>query len=326
MSYEIGRVRSIMIAAQPTFGVPATTGSFALALTGPAQFTPVVTKIQNTAALGSDYAVNDIEKTTRHAEANFEFKLDEDLAPLLFKQRFAITSVTGTEAGTYVHSLTFQNGTNSYYTLFLQDDLQQDYVVSDFLFDNHDITMDNDFVRFSSTGIGRFPTATAVTNVLSQPKEFVGRMVSYQDAHVPGTATATLALAITANIDFGLNSEDTRFALGSEELAVLRLTADTYMFNVSKLKSDTSRYDDYTANTMSQIVITAQSTDRFVASSTGTRPTIVMSVPRAKYENYTEEADLNELTKENFDLTALKPAAVNGTPMTLTITNATSAY
>lgn len=326
MGNAIARLRTMGIAAQPTFGTAAPSATYVLPLTNAPQFTVTVNRVLNEAALGSAYSINDMDKTTRFTTVPLEFKVDEDQFPLIFKQRFTITSITTTEATAYSHSLTFQNGTNTWYTLFLQDDNLQDYIVKDALFDNLDFTFDSDFVRVVSSVVGSYPTQSAVTNAITQPKEFVGRMVSYLDANVPGTVTTTTVLSMTGNIDFGLNSEDTRFALGTPDLAVLRLTGDKYMFNIKQLKADVTRYDEYENNTSKQFRVKAQSTDRFVGSTTATRPSIQFDIVRAKLENYTEEADLNELVTENFDLTALKPAGVATTPMSITVVNATASY
>lgn len=322
----IARLRTIGVAAQPTFGQAAPSASFVVPLTNAPQLTVTINKIMNNAALGSAYSLNDMEKTTRFTTVPLEFKVDEDQFPLLFKQRFTVTSVTASESTAYTHTLAFQNSTNTWYTLFLQDDNLEDYIVKDALFDNHDITFDQDFVRISASAVGAYPTQSAVTNAITQPKEFVGRMVSYLDDDVPGTVTATTVLSLSAKLDFGLNSDDTRYGLGNADLAVLRLTSDKYMFNVSRLKSDVTRYDDNENLTMKQSRILVQNTDRFVGSTTGTRPSIQFDIPRAKMENYTEEADLEELIRENFDLTALKPAGVSDTPMKITVVNATASY
>jgi hypothetical protein len=322
----IARLRTIGIAAQPTFGVPAPSASFVVPLTNAPQFQATVNKILNNAALGSSYQVNDVEKTTRFTTIPLEFKIDEDQFPLILKQRFTITTTTGSEATVFVHTLEYQNNTNTWYTLFLQDDNLEDYIVQNALFDNLDFTFDQDFVRVVSSAVGAYPTQSAVTNAITQPKEFVGRMVKYLDDNVPGTVTATAVLSLTANLDFGLNSEDTRFGLGSADLAVLRLTSDKFMFNVSKHKDDVSRYDDNENLTLKQLRILVENTDRFIAGATGTRPVIQFDVPRAKIENYTEEVDLEELVRENFDLTALKPAGVADTPMKITVVNAIDNY
>lgn len=326
MASTIGRLRTLGIAAQPTFGQAAPSASFVVPLTNAPMITTVVTKIMNEAALGSSYGVNDIEKTTRYSQLALEFKVDEDQFPLLLKQRFTITSVTASQSSAYVHTLAYSNNTNCYYTLFLNDDNNQDYVVRDALFDDHTISFDQDFVRVSTNVIGAYPTATAVSLTPSQPKEFVGRMVNYLADAVPGTVTASTALAVTANMDFGINSEDSRFGLGTTDLAVLKLTTDKYSFNVSRVKTDTTAYDDYNSNGSRQFRVLAMSTDRLVGSTIGTRPQIQFDVLRSRIENYTEEADLDELVKENFDLTAMKPYGVADTPLKVTVVNATASY
>lgn len=326
MANGIGRIRTIGIAAQPTFGVAAPTATFVLPVTNAPQFSTQVQKALNEAALGSAYMVNDIQNTVRLTEVPLEFKIDERHYPLLLKQRFTISSGTVSgETAAYTHTLSYSNNTNNWYTIFLQDDDRNDYIVKDALFDNLDHTFDNDYVRVSASVIGAYPTASAVTNAITQPNEFVGRMVSYQDADVPGTATASAVLTLAANLDFGLNSDETRFGLGSAELACLQLTADKYMLNVTRLKPDTGYYDDNEAGTTKQVTLTVQDTGRFV-SPTSTNPSITITVPRAKMETYTEEPDLDDLIRESFELTMLKPAGVSNTPMRVVVVNSVASY
>lgn len=326
MSNAIARLRMMGIAAQPTFGTAAVSATYIFPLTNAPVFNPKINQVSNEAALGSAYRVNDILGTTRFTDVPLEFKIDEDQVPLLLKQRFTIATTTTTEATAKSHALTYSNNTNTWYTLFLQDDNLQDFVVKNALFDSLNLTFDKDFVRASASVIGAYPTATAVTMSAVQPKEFVGRMVSYLDDDVPGTATATTVLSLSLNLDFGLNSEDTRFGLGSTDLAVLALTSDKFQTEVTRLKPDLNYYNDYEGKTMKQSQIVVQSLDRYVGSTTSTRPSITVTMPRLKIEDYAEEPDLEELTKEKFTMTMLKPAGVSGTPMSLTVVNQVTSY
>jgi len=326
MATTIGRLRTMGIAAQSVFGTRAATASFVIPLTNSPEFTTKINKVMNEAALGSAYTLNDIDRSTRFTEISLEFKVDEDQFPLFFKQRFTIASVTTTVSNVLRHTLSYTNNTNCWYTLFLQDSNLQNYVVQDALFDNHDITFDQDFVRFSSSLVGAYPSATSVINTVTQPKEFLGRMVSFLDAEATNTLTATTVLGITSSLEFGINSDATRFGLGSQDLAVLSLTSDKFMFNISQVKATTSRYVENETIPLKQLRVSMQSTDRFLSTTTLTRPAIQFDVPRAKMENYTEEGDLDELIKENFDLTALRTVGVAGTPMSLTVLNTTISY
>lgn len=326
MTNAIARLRTIGIAKQPTFGVPAPSATYVLPLLNAPVFNPNIGKAMNESALGSAYQLNDMVRTNRFTEVPLEFKIDEDQLPLLLRQRFSIASVTVSgETVAYAHTLSYQNTTQNWYTVFLQDDNRADYIVSNALFDNLDFTMDSDFLRATANLVGSYPTNSAVTNAITQPKEFVGRMVSFTSDDVPGTATATSVLSMTVSMDYGINSEDTRFNLGNQDLAALELTADKFMANVNRLKPDVTFYEDHESLTMKQFVVTAEDTSRFV-SPTSTRPSIAMTVPRAKMENYNEEVDLNELVREVFDLTFLKPVGVTGSPVSIVITNSVSGY
>lgn len=326
MSNGIGRLRTMGIAKQPTFGSPMPSATYVFPLLNAPQMNSTVNKALNNAALGSAYQINNIVNTTRFGQAPLEFKIDEDQMPLFLSQRFSISTVTVSgETVAYEHTLSYQNTTQNYFTLFLQDDQRQDYIMPNVLFDNLDFTFDNDFVRVNAEAIGSYPTQSAVTNAITQPSEFVGRMASYKDDDYPGTVTSSALLSLTANLDFGINSEDTRFGLGDDDLQALNLTSDKFMFTPVRLKPDVSYYDDNENGTMKQFTVTVVDTGRFV-SPTSTNPSILFTVPRAKFENYTENADLEENIQETFDLVALKQPGVSGTPMSVVIVNSVSSY
>ena len=326
MANGIGRLRKIGIAAQSTFGTAAPSATYVLPLTNAPVVNTMVNRVNNTASLGSSYQVNDMLSTTRMAEVPLEFKVDENQLPLVFKQRFSIASVTATTTGVYKHTLSYSDNTNCWYTIFMQDDNLQDYVVKDALLDNLDFTLDQDFVRVTANAIGAFPTQTNVVLTVTQPQEFVGRMVSFLQEDFGTAVTSTNILSGSLTFDFGINSEDSRYALGSIDAAVLRLTSDIYKLSVTKLKDDVSFYDDYVANTTKVLQLKIQSTDRWVGSGTLTRPLIQVDIPQAKIDTYTDEPDLEELTRETISLTALKQNGTANAPLALTIYNATASY
>lgn len=327
MSNAIGRLRTLGIAKQNTFNTAVTTATFVLPLTNAPQFNPQIQKVMNEASFGSAYRTNDMEWTNRMTEVPLEFKIDEDHLPLFFSQRFTISSGTVTgDANAYEHVLSYSNNTNNWFTLFLQDDNRKDYIVKNALFGNLDITFDTDFVRASATLMGNYPEISTVTNTIVQPKEFVGRMVNYQDVNAPGTVTATEVLNMNVNFEFGINDDASKYNIGSGDLSSLVLTSDDFNMPITRLKPNTLKYEDHENLTAKESRVIAENTDRFIDGTTITRPTIQIDVPRGKMEEYTEEPDLDELVRENYTLKMLKPAGVSGTPCSLTIKNNVASY
>jgi len=318
------RNRTIGIAKQPLFGTYAPSATHVLVLTEPAMFDAQVERLVNSSALGSSYMHNDMDWRNRFATASFDYKVDEDTFPLLFAQRFDVATTTTSQVGTHV--LTFGNNTNNYYTLFMQDDDIGDYVIGNALFETHTIALDQEYVRMTSSVIGAYPSASTVTNVISQPKEFVGRMVNYSEDDVPGTVTSTNILSAGMTFNFGINSTTTRFGVGSGDLQHLTLTQDEYMMNISKIKTNTSVYDDANALTTKQFRVVAENTDRYIEGQTITRPLIQFDVPRAKIDSYTENPSFEDVLQESFDARLLKPVGVSDAPIKITIKNHTLSY
>lgn len=328
MANGIGRLRTIGIAAQPTFGQAAASASYVLPLLNSPTISVTDQKINNDAVLGSAYMTNEVESGNRFSEVPLEFKVDEDHVPLLFKQRFSISSVTASgETAVYEHTLTFQNTTNSWYTIFMQDDQRQDYVVRDVLLNNLSWTFDGEFVRVSATAQGAAPTATAVTNTVVQPKEFVGRMVGFEYNDDGSAVTATRALTVSAEMTFGTNGEDTRFNLGNRDLGTHLLTQDEYQFTVTRNQEDRTNYDDYMANQAKQFEIVVENTDRFIAGSTNnTRPYINFSIPYAKLVEYSDDSNIDNLVQETLTLRALDKVGETNAPMQIVVRNAVASY
>lgn len=328
MAQGIGRLRTIGIAAQPTFGTAATVSQYVLPLLNSPTFEPIINKIQNNAALGSSYMTNEIENGSRQVSVPLEFKIDERHAPLLFQQKFEITSVTASgETSVWEHTLEYTNSTNIWYTLFFQDDQRQDYSISNVLFNNLDFTFDQDFVRVNSTAQGSYPVTATIANTVVQPNEFVGRMVAFKIADDGVATTATNVLSVESNLAFGTNSEDTRFALGNEDLVVHEATADEFNFTVNALQANRDFYDDFTDNTGKQFDVVVESTDRFVSgSSNNTRPKIEFNIPYAKLTEFSDNSELDDLVQQSFTLKALDKVGEINAPMRIVVVNNVASY
>jgi hypothetical protein len=330
MSNAVGRLRTMGIAAQPTFGTAVTTSQFVLPLTNMPEIESTILKVENNAALGSAYQLNELENGNRFASVPLEFKIDEDQLPLILKQRYTITSVTASgESAVYDHTGAYSNTTNTWYTLILEDGDRTDYVVRDVLFTDMTFTYDGDFFRVSTTANGAYPEAVTVSNTVTAPKEFVGRMASFKFATTGSTTVTASALSAELTMSFGTNGDDTKFNLGSQDLGTHVLTADeAYTLAVTRNEEDRATfYDVFTDNTPKEVDMEVTSLDRFVSGSVAnTNPSVGFNFPYAKISEYTEGDNLDELVSETGTFTVLDKPGVSGAPMNFTITNATASY
>ena len=323
MSNAIGRIRLLGIAAQPTFGTAATVPSFVLPMLDAPTIETVVTKIRDEAALGSAYGVDAVDNGNRFANIPISVKLDEDQLPILYKQRYDITTVTGS-AGVFTHSLAFTNNTNCWYTLFLEDDNRETYVVRDALFDSLNITADQEYIRLEGNAVGHYPVVSTANLTVKQPKTFLGSNANFFYGDYGGAKTAYKTLAFNLNHTFGLSDEGDNFFLGSQDLGNHVLTQDEYMYEFTGLESDRTNYDDFTANTKKHFDFVLTTTRTITGSSV--TPQITFNVPVAALETWSEDVPLDQLVKETFGLLALDEVGVTNAPLKITVINNTSSY
>lgn len=328
MSNGIGRLRTMGIALQGTFGSAESSATFVLPLMNTPMVVPVVNKLDNTSALGSGYGVNSVYTLDQYATFPFEIKVDEDQFPLLFAQKFSVSSAAAAgETVVYEHTLSYANTTQSWFTLFLQDDQRADYVMQDVLLSGLNLTLGRDFVKITGDAVGKLPASGSVTNTVTQPKEFVGRNVSYRDNDYGSAVAARDILSATANHAFNLTSEDERFKLGSGDIALNLITEDMYTLEIQKNKDGTDYYDDYVNNTKKVYDLTITDTSRYVTGSVAnTNPSILLEYPAGYISEYAEDGGLSDLVKESFTLKAVDEIGVTNAPLKITVVNATASY
>ena len=330
MSNSIGRIRTVAIAKQPDFNVEAAAPVYTLPLLDAPSVEPIVNKIKNTSALGSSYRNNDIVNSTRMSSIPLNVKIDEDHLPLLFSQRFSITTTTAAgETTVYQHTLTYTNQTNNWFTLFLQDDNRTDYIMKNVLFGPMNFTADQEFFRGELDAAGTMITAGSFTNTIVQPKEFVGRHATFSVADFGNTLTAAQTLSIALNHDFGRTGDDVNFSLGEAngDLTTHLLTDDEFQTEVTLLEADRTFLDEFVANQKKSWQVQLVSTDRFVNGSVAnTRPSMTFGYPVGFHELWTEEAPLDTLVQETITLTATDEVGVTNAPMTLQVVNAITGY
>lgn len=328
MANGTGRNLTFGIAAQPTFGTPVTASTYTLAVTNAPSIERSISKLLDTAQLGSVYSTDDIENGNRQATITLEGKVDENYLPLLLKQRFSITSVTASgETAVYQHTLAFTNTTNSWYTLQIDDSSNQSYYIQDALITNLKLTMNGEFITFSAEFAGAYPVTYSGSNVAVQPKTFVGRMATFKYANDGSTPTATNVLSSTATFEFGTNSDETKFFLGKQDLGTHELTQDTYLLEVTTLESGVGNVNDFTLNTAKEAQIVVTNTDRNVVGAVAaTKPSFTIDIPYAKLQEYSTSYPTDDSKMETFKLMALDKVGEINAPAKLTVVNSVATY
>ena len=330
MSNGIGRKRTMGIAGQASYSVPAVSPTFTLSLLDTPKITPVQNKVLNNAAMGSTYAENAAKKTTRQSTIGISFKVDENSLPLVLSQKFTIETVTAPgETEVYIHTLTY-NSTNlgTAFTLFLQDSDRTSQTSEGVMFGNANLTIDQGFVRCDMEGIGKSPETWTNTNTIVAPNEFVGRNAAFSYGDYGSSTASNTILMANLNHNFPLSGDDTNFNLGDEDLGQLYTLEDSFEVVVSALFSSLTGFrSDYVDDTAKQAIFTLIDTDRYVSGSVAnTRPKIVFNYPYAKVTGWEEQGGLGDVLKQQATLKPLDYVGVATAPLTITITNAVASY
>lgn len=325
MANGIGRLITLGIAKQSTFDTAAGSPVFTLPVTNTAKFEYTINKEENNAALGSGYEVNKTENTTQFATISPEVKVDEDHIPLLFGQRYSISTTTASgETSVYQHTLTHSNTTNHYYTLFLQDDQRDSYIMKNALISTIELMNEQGFYMSNLEITGNLPEQSSVTNTISAIKEFVGRHTTFEIADSGSSTSAVDVRNVTYSHTFNLSSEDFNFALGSPDLSAHQINSDRAEISLTKNMDSMDNFDDYRNNQAKTLKINSTNSDREVTGSTNnTNPSIVVDVPVSEYLEYTDrDGDLDTQLSEELNFLALDDPGTSDTPSKITVVNA----
>jgi len=321
-----------------TMGIATETGSYGNGMASPTYSIPnvelqveeVTDKVENNAMFGSSYAVNDSMMSMQHTNFNMKMKVDENLLPLLLKQKFSISSAAvGGDTLVYTHTLSY-NTTNagSDYTLFFQDPDRTSMKITGCKFDKIDIeaTQDN-FVLLTVSGKGKYPTTWTGSNTMVAPREFVGRNVAFRFATATGALASTKVLDLKLSHAFPLSDDKVNVSLGSSTYDGLYTLADRFESEVTLLMPDTTikgYYDNYT-KVQSDVTIT--DTGRIiVGSTTNLNPSIIFTYPIQEILKWNREGGLDELVQQKVSLLALNKTGTSDAPMKVVIKNNVASY
>lgn len=324
MSNGIGRLRLKGISIQSNFGTASSTVDYFIPSDEAFLITPNVNKAENNAAMGAGYEVVDVQNTIRSASFPLNFKLSEELLPVILSQKFSI-STTDNGDSTYNHVLTYENVTQNWFTVFMEDDQRTDYRMRDVLFDAANITVNAaDHIMIAGTGVGHYPESGDYTVTAVTPKVFTGPEASFTADDFGGTASGIPVETVTANHAFTLSGDDTNFNIGDEDITFHEIQTDRFETEFTGKLSDRTDYDIYTANTarLYNLIITGTRT----IGTASTNPSITFAYPKGKPMTYTDEGDLDTNLKFNATYLALKQPDVATSPLQVTVVNEVSSY
>lgn len=325
MANAIGRLRITGIAYQSTFGTPATAPQFSLPVQDTSFFVAEVMKEENSAATGSDYAIDGVTNGGRFGTFSNTIKINENILPLFFLQKYTDVATDNSDS-TYTHTLSYALGTQSYVTVFMQDDNRTDYRMSDVLFSNLTAEMaTTGFVTLAFDATGRYPEAGDFTVAYSQVGDFVGRHATFSSADF-GSAVADAKLrSATLTHTFNLSPEDDNLVIGSQDIDFHQINSTRFEISVNGKMSDRSDYDDFTGNQSKVLQATIEDTNREIGSGTQ-NPSIQFDYPLAKPLSYSDEGGLDDNLNFSSTYVALDTGASADMPMKLTVTNTVADY
>lgn len=334
MSNGIKRRMSLGISLEDTYGVlTGTSSTYALPVVD-SSIEEVVNKAENTAMLGSTYEVNDSKVLNSYTNFSFTVKADENVVPLLFKQKFSISSalVSG-ETAVYEHTLTYKNanvaGANESYALFVDDPDRDDLKMNGARFNNIDIvgTQDN-FVLIELSGIAQFPEKVAITNTIDfAAREFVGRNITYTQADYGDSLASQKLSNLTARHNFNLSDEADNIMLGDDTISALFTKQDRFEAECTALFDSNDIRDAWAAGTKQKSLISIEDTGRYVTGSVAsTSPKIEIGYPIQSIMEWSRDGGANDIMKQNYRLLAIDDPSVATAPITLSVINSVASY
>lgn len=325
MANGIGRLRLKGISLQPNFGTASTSPGFFIPADEAFLIEPVLNKAENDAAMGSGYEVVDMQNTTRFSQFPLGHKVDEDLYPLFFLQKYSI-STTDNGDSTHTHELFYKNTTQNWFTVFMQDDQRTDYRMKDVLFNGLNTAVEaGTHLTLNGQGVGHYLESGGYTVTAVDPDVFTGGDVNMYAGDFGGALAEQAVETLTANHSFSLSGEDRNFDLGNNDLAFHEIAEDRYEFEFTSKMVDRDEYDIFTANTERVYTVSVTDTGRTIGTASQ-NPTIVLEYPIGKPMSFTPEGDLNTHLTFNASYLANARKSVTDSPLKITVINSTPSY
>lgn len=325
----IARKRTLGIAIEATYGVPVLTPLFVMPVLTVPKVDPVITKILNEASLGSTYKSDSVIETKRMANVSgMEIKIDEDQVPVFFMQKFDIQS-TALDAGAYQHTLTYNNDNDgTSYTLMIEDpDRGNEYYAGVKVGQIAAIFDTEGFARLQVDFTSRFPETWTGSNVVAQPKEFVGRHATFNYGDATGSKSATGILQAQLNHNFNLSGDDVNFELGNNEPVKIFTGEDEFDAEITAKYTNRNIRDDWDNNTRKQFDITLTDTGRIITdSNTNVNPSVVFEYDAAYLDDWKEDGEKADILRQVFTLRPVDRIGVSDAPLKITVKNHTASY
>ncbi len=327
-----GTLRRVTLAiAQESTPLTVSTGTKYIIPNVELSYDPQVMYAENSSMLGSDYEVSQVMNTIRQTSMTMKFKLDENLIPLILRNKFAISTSAWTgDTGVYDHTLTYKGGSSAgsgeSYTLFWDDPDIGDCVVAGFRFNSTNFEYKpQEFSTVGIEGVGKYLAEQAVTNTVSATlREFVGRHTSIEVGDYGGAYATEYLYELAQNHSFETGGEDRNFYLGSQDMAVNLLKQSKFELSALVKYTDYSYRNDYEGNTQKKVKVTITDTARTIGSSSN--PSVMFEYPRVAITKWAEEGGPNDIRAQRLTMLPLDDPSVANAPLVVTVRNTVSSY
>lgn len=327
-----GVLRRVTLAiAQESTPLTVSTGTKYIIPNVELSYDPQVMYAENSSMLGSDYETSQTMPTIRQTSMTMKFKLDENLIPLVLRNKFAISTSAWTgDTGVYDHTLTYKGGSvagsGESFTLFWDDPDIGDCVVAGFRFNSTNFEYKpQEFVTVGIEGIGKYLDEQAVTNTVSATlREFVGRHTTTQMADYGSSYATENLYELTQNHNFTTGGEDRNFYLGSETMAINLLKESKFELSALVNYTDYSYRNDYENKTQKKVKVTVTDTGRTIGASSN--PSVEFEYPIVNITKWAEEGGPNDIRAQRLTMLPIDDPSVSGAPLKVTVRNTVASY
>jgi hypothetical protein len=330
MAQRILRNTTLAIAQEDTFGTESTNTAYVLPNIDLSLEEVINTQV-NESQTGTDFAANNVLTSSKMINVSFTTKVDENILPLMLRNKFSVDTSTTESGAVYEHELTYDAGntpeSGESFTLFFDDDDIADQVITGFRFGSMEFTFEvNGFARVACSGRGIFPTSGTVNNsVTSNLREFVGKHASYQLGDYGDSLSSQDLYALAIAMEFNLLGDDTTHYLGDVDLQN-NFTGSNSIMETATLPFDTdySLRDDAVNNTEKMSKTTITDTNRTIGSASN--PSIVIEHPVMQYVNWSRDGDMDGIEKQVLEAQVLSRSDESDSPSKITVTNTVASY
>lgn len=330
MAHAIPRTGSGFLAKENTFGSGGAGNDFYYVPAVTMTRQPVINYATNDAGAGSSYMMNDARPDTGYCDLTLEFKVREELLPLLLLNKYDLTStpvVGDTDVIEHVAEYNGRNVGTTYDFIFrfsaISDESYRGFVIHDMSW----TVESGQYIKVTITGRSNLMTSTSETPTITASPEFASRNFVYEQSIGGASLNQFRLKAFSAQFQYGQPEDTDEIGLGAFTREIGFTTADQFSLQATALMPDYSLRDAWIAgDTFATIFGCTDTTREVVGSNTGIHPSIKVETPYGKVTEWSEPGDMNSLRNQQYTITSLDGVGVTDAPHKITIINNVASY